>query len=126
MIRRTTKEALDKRKKERENFPEFYKKHIDFIKNSNMICQECGVKLIGDVSEVAHILPKTYYKSISTEDDNIVYLCSWKSSSNCHGKFDNGEEESMKVFKFATEKIKNIITKITEKITIKTANKWLV
>jgi hypothetical protein len=125
-MRKYSKQGLARRKEERKDFPEFYQKHIQIIKDGKLNCQECGCRLIGDVSEVAHILNKSFFKSISTEDSNILYLCSWRSSgnNNCHSKFDSGKEKEMSVFSIAQERIKQMIEKITENINWKLINKY--
>ena len=125
MMRKYSKKGLERRKEKRKDFPEFYQKHIQIIKDNKLHCQECGCKLVGDVSEVAHILNKSFFKSISTDDLNILYLCSWRSNgNNCHSKFDIGKEEEMTVFPIAQERVKEMIEKMTEKITWKTIDKW--
>jgi len=101
MLRRYSNKGLEKRKEERKDFPQFFQRHLINIANNDKCCEECGHRLIGDVSEIAHILDKSKYKSVSVNDDNVLYLCSWKSPNNCHSKFDNSSEEviqSMKIF----------------------------
>lgn len=71
MLKRTQK-SIDKRKEERACLPEFFKRHINIIKTQNKHCEECGLKLKGCVSEVAHILPKQKYKSIMCNDLNVL------------------------------------------------------
>ena len=122
MIRSKNK-AIIKRKEERKDFPDFYKKHVDIIKSEKRCCMECGVRLIGDVSEVAHILNKSQYKSISTNDNNVLYLCGWKQN-NCHDKFDSGKEKEMKVYSHAREKLSFILGDIKEKLNYKILDKW--
>lgn len=122
-LRNYTKKSLDKRKEERKDFPEFYKKHINIIKTNRECCAECGAKLIGDVSEVAHILNKSYFKSVSTDDDNIVYLCGWKQN-NCHDKFDSGKEREMKIFELVKHKFSLLTNKVQEKINYKIWDKY--
>ncbi|MBP8762232.1 MAG: hypothetical protein KBH21_00095 [Acetoanaerobium sp.] len=91
-----SRKNLERRKQERMLFPSFYAKHVNFIKEHKLRCAECGERLIGDVSEVAHILNKSIFKSVSTEDENIIYLCGWKSGNNCHSNFDNYGLENFK------------------------------
>lgn len=121
-LKKYNKDTLDKRKEERKDFPEFYKKHIQIIKDQRLHCEECGHKLLGDVSEVAHILNKSFFKSISTFDNNILYLCSWKGGNNCHSRMDDSSIEDFKNMK-VYEKCKNIFNilsrEITEKINYK-------
>lgn len=127
MLRKYTQKALEQRKEERKNFPEFFEKHVNNIIRNKEICRECGCRLKGNVSEVAHILPKQTFKSISTEDDNVVYLCSWQSENNCHSKFDDGNDEvvhNMKIYPYIQEKVKNLMEKITENINFKFYDTW--
>lgn len=120
--------ALDKRKLEREKFPEFYSKHVLNIKENKICCEECGVRLRGDVSEVAHVLNKSIYKSISTSDDNIIYLCSWQSPNNCHSKFDNSSLEVFKdmlIYNKVCGIFANIRYQVKEKINFKTLERYI-
>lgn len=101
----------------------FFKKHVDFIINNGVVCSECGVKLRGNTSEVAHILPKNYYKSIATCDDNVVYLCGLFSVDNCHSSFDSSRADKikeMKIYPILQERFKLLLDRITEKINYKT------
>lgn len=127
-LKKYNKNTLDKRKEERKDFPEFYKKHIQIIKDQRLHCEECGHKLIGDVSEVAHILNKSFFKSISTFDINILYLCSWKAGNNCHALFDNGKNEEikeMKIFPKVMEKFELLRREIEEKINWKIEERYI-
>lgn len=114
-MKKRTEKSYEKRKEERKDFPAFYQKHIEFIKKNRVICEECGIKLLGDVSEVAHILSKGVYKSISTEDDNVVYLCGWKQN-NCHDKFDSGRVAEMKIYGKIKDRFATLKDRIEEKI----------
>ena len=122
-MKNITDKTLKKRSEERKDFPEFYRKHIDNIKKNKACCLECGIKLIGSVEEVAHILSKGTYKSVSTLDDNVIYLCGWKQN-NCHDKFDSGKEKEMKIFPLVVERFKIIKDKVKEKINYKIRDKW--
>lgn len=98
------------------------------IRDGNAICKECGETLIGNVSEVAHILPKSYFKSIQTEDSNIIYLCSHYSKNNCHAKYDyssNDVLKEMKIFEYTSKKFQELQELITEKINYKHYDRWL-
>lgn len=118
-----SKKGLAKRKKEREGYAEFFQRHIQIIKDTKAVCDECGSRLKGDVSEVAHVLPKGTYKSVATNDNNVVYLCGQYSTSQCHTNFDTLPAEKIKemlVFNKISSifaELKNIVTeKITHKI----------
>lgn len=126
MIRKYSKAGLEKRKAERECLPEFFKKHIEISKTK--FCEECGDKLLGDVSEVVHRLPKSTFKSIMCDDDNVTYLCSWKSRNNCHSLYDGSNEQLQSLSIFSTEKeiIKELLEKVTEKYNWKLTDRWLI
>lgn len=125
MIKRYSKKGLEKRKEERKDFPEFFQKHIEIAKNK--YCEECGEKLKGHVSEIAHVLNKSYYKSISTDDDNIVYLCGLFSNNQCHSNFDSFDNKKFKemlVYPKIIIKFAELENKVTEKITYKTYERY--
>lgn len=127
MLRRYNKKSADKRKEERAAYPEFYKKHINKIKTENLFCEECGHKLIGDVSEVCHILPKSSFKSVAVLDENIIYMCGWKAGNNCHGFFDDSPAEKireMKIFSTVCERFELIEREAEEKINYKIYDRY--
>lgn len=120
MIRRYSKKGLEKRKAERECLPEFFQKHIEIAKTK--CCEECGVKLKGNVTEIAHVLPKQYFKSIMCSDLNVLYLCGLYSDNNCHNNFDNFPQEKvkeMRIYPKVQEIFKQLEEEITEKINYK-------
>ena len=120
MIIRYSKKGLEKRKAERECLPEFFQKHIEIAKTK--YCEECGEKLKGNASEIAHILPKQYFKSIMCNDLNVLYLCGIYSANNCHSNFDNFPQEKvkeMKIFGKILERFRILEEEITEKINYK-------
>lgn len=122
-MNKVTDKSREKRKNERKDFPEFYKKHIEIIKKNKLCCNECGINLLGDVSEVAHILNKSTYKSVSTEDINVLYLCGWKQN-NCHDRFDSGKQNEMKIFQLVKERFSLIKDLVKEKINYKIWDKY--
>ena len=91
-----SKKGLEKRKKDREGFAEFFIKCIERIKTERLCCTECGAPLKGNVSEIAHVLPKSYFKSIATNDLNWIPLCGMYSENQCHLKFDDSKLEIIK------------------------------
>jgi len=124
-MKRYSKKALEKRKEERKDFPEFFQKHIEIAKSKH--CEECGDKLRGDVSEIAHCLPKGYFKSISTNDLNVLYLCGQYSSKQCHTNFDTWSLEKVKdmnIYPRVKEIFAEIKDQITEKINYKITDKY--
>lgn len=90
---------------QREGYADFFAKHIANIKVHSLCCEECGEKLKGNASEVAHILSKRNFNEVATKDWNILYLCGMFSENRCHDKFDRTLEsrKEMKVFKKACE-----------------------
>lgn len=126
-LKKYNSRTREKRKQDRGGLEGFYKKHIQHIKNNSVHCQECGEKLIGDVSEVAHILPKSKFKSISTEDKNVLYLCGWMSNKNCHNKFDSSPNDVFKQMSVFSD-VKAIVTELlditTEKINWKLLDRY--
>lgn len=114
---------IKNRAKNRKGYSEFYEKHVAIIRGEGMKCQECGCKLLGDVSEVAHVLPKQSFKSVSTNDDNIIYLCGYRQN-NCHGKYDSTwkEAKTMKVWGLAYEQYLKFKRYIKETHKFKTLN----
>lgn len=126
-LKRYNKKSADKRKEDRKDFPEFFQKHIQIIKDNKLCCEECGCRLIGDVSEVAHCLPKSGFLSVATNDLNVLYLCSWKSSSNCHSNFDNWSADKIKqmgIFPKVAQIYQQLKPIITENINYKTEEKY--
>lgn len=123
-MKKYSKKGLEKRKEERACLPEFFKKHIEIAKTK--CCAECGDKLLGDVSEVAHRLPKSTFKSVMCDDDNVNYLCSWKSRNNCHSLYDGSNEQlqSLSIFSAEKEIIKELLEKVTEKYNYKLTDRW--
>lgn len=115
-MKKQTKQTREKRQEERREYGAFYSKHAHNARNK--LCDNCGRRLRGHVSEIAHWLPKSVFKSIATEDDAVMYLCSYYSSPNgrgCHEEYDSGWETAikMKVWKKVEkryEKIKHLIT----------------
>ena len=104
-ISEKTKRTKEKRKEQRKDYPEFYKKHIELAKE--MKCEECGESLKGNVSEICHIVGKSDQggnPEIATNDLNILYLC----GDMCHHKFDSSMEKrkEMKCFDLSVERYK--------------------
>lgn len=125
MIKKFSKIGREKRLEERKDFKNFYERHIENAKN--LKCEECGCQLKGTVSEIAHILPKNYFKSISTLDENVIYLCGMYSKNNCHAKYDNCANEEvrkMNIFKKVSDSFLKMESKITEKINYKHTDRW--
>lgn len=123
-MKKYSKKGLEKRKGERACLPEFFQKHIEIAKTK--YCANCGEKLRGDVSEVAHRLPKSTFKSIMCDDDNAVYLGGRFSSCGCHSLYDGTNEQlqSLSIFLAEKEIIKELLKKVTEKYNWKLTDRW--
>jgi len=123
-MKRYSKKALEKRKEERSGLSEFFERHIEIAKSK--YCTNCGEKLKGDVSEIAHRLPKSTFKSIMCDDQNVVYLGGRFSNCGCHNLYDgsNGQLQSLSIFLAEKEIIKELLEKVTEEINYKTYDRW--
>ncbi|MFT5662608.1 MAG: hypothetical protein ACI9TV_003265 [Sulfurimonas sp.] len=127
-MKRYSKKGLERRKEERKGYGEFFEKHVGIIKNTSACCAECGARLKGHVSEIAHILPKGYFKSVATNDENVVYMCGMYSTSQCHTNFDNfpiDKFQEMLVFSQISHIFAELEEKITEKINYKVYDKYI-
>ena len=125
-MRRYSKKGLEKRKAERECLAEFFIRHIEKIKKERLSCANCGEKLKGDVSEVCHRLPKSTFKSIQCDDENVIYLGGRFSKCGCHSKYDGTNEQLQSLSIFAAEKdiVKELLDKVTEKYNWKLLERW--
>lgn len=112
---------LKKKHKKRENrseYPDFYKRHVQHIIASNQLCENCGDRLKANATEIAHIIAKSTNPEVATNDDNIIYLCGLFSRNQCHAKFDSGGSNRVQMACFGAarkkfEKIKEKIVNIT-------------
>lgn len=94
------KKHRDTVKEKREGLSEFFAEHVE--KTFGKECQECGRPLQGGTTiEVAHILSKSSFPEVCTNENNYLYLC-----HSCHNTFDSSSPEDMKVFNIAKEKVK--------------------
>lgn len=125
-MKKYSKKGLEKRKEERACLPEFFQKHIEIAKTK--YCANCGEKLRGDVSEVAHRLPKSTFKSIQCLDDNIVYLGGRFSICGCHYLYDGTNEQLQNLTIFSAEKeiVKELLEILTEKVNYKLYDRWMI
>ena len=125
-MKRYSKKGLERRKEERACLPEFFLRHVEIIKKNKLWCENCGEVLKGDVSEVAHRLPKSYFKSVQCNDENVVYLGGRFSKCGCHALYDGTNEQLQSLSFFDEERIKieKLLEKVTEKITWKTLERW--
>lgn len=115
-MKKYSQKGLEKRRQERECLPEFFLYHIEIAKNK--FCEECGNKLTGHSSEIAHVLPKQYFKSVMCDNLNVLYLCGMFSDKQCHTNFDTFSQEKIKQMKIYS-KVQKIFIQLQEKITEK-------
>ena len=127
-MKQYSKKGLEKRKAERECLSEFFIRHVNKIKTEKLHCANCEEKLKGDVSEVAHRLPKSTFKSIQCDDDNVVYLGGRFSSCGCHSLYDGTNEQlqSLNIFSAEKEIVEELLEKVTEKYNWKLLDRWLI
>lgn len=68
----------------------YFQYHLDNIK-LNPFCENCGCKLMGNINNIAHILPKRNSSNPEIMDNlnNYSYLCaSINGEIGCHDKYD--------------------------------------
>ena len=125
-MKKYSKKGLERRKTERECLSEFFIRHVEKVKTERLHCANCGERLKGDVSEVAHRLPKSFFKSIMCDDDNVVYLGGRFSNCGCHSLYDGTNEQlqSLNIFLAEKEIIKKLLEKVTEKYNWKLLERW--
>ena len=125
-MKKYSKKGLERRKAERECLSEFFIRHVEKVKTERLHCANCGERLKGDVSEVAHRLPKSFFKSIMCDDDNVVYLGGRFSNCGCHSLYDGTNEQlqSLNIFLAEKEIIKKLLEKVTEKYNWKLLERW--
>lgn len=120
-LKRYTEKSLAKRKEERKGFPKFFQDAIEELKR-NPVCQNCGLPISADHNaswNIAHLLSKGSYKSVSTDPYNYVFLCSSKdlgTPNDCHKYFDDHvlSRPTMNVWKIAKEKYLRFSDKVLE------------
>lgn len=104
------------------DYKDFFDKHLKIIRDTKAVCQECGCSLKGSYREVAHILPKSYFKSVSKNDRNIIYLCEQHHTE--FDNFSNKKVKEMKIFPQITKRFKELEKIIEEKINYKIYDKY--
>lgn len=77
--------------KEKEQLKNYYLYHLSKIK-TKPFCENCGIKIQGSISNIAHILPKRKSANPEVMDNlnNYLYLCSPFdiNTNDCHSKYD--------------------------------------
>lgn len=85
--------SREKRKSERSGLPEFFQDAIEELKKKPK-CVNCGRSINTSYRpemNIAHILPKSKYKSVNDHPLNRIFLCVYKDNpdgSSCHTDFD--------------------------------------
>lgn len=97
------------RKEQRKDYPEFYQRWCEKAQVST--CEECGTRLKGNSTEIAHIIMKSTNNELAILDDNIIFLC---FSNGCHSKFDSSLDvrKKMKCFEKSLNQYKLIRDKV--------------
>lgn len=122
-IKAFTEKNREKRKTVRSGLPTFFSEAIEEL-NKKPFCENCGCRIntrLFPVNNIAHILSKSKYKSVMTDKNNFLFLCTEKDhvdgQTSCHGTFDskiNGRP-SMPVFKVALGKFKLFAPDVEER-----------
>lgn len=110
----TTKKAIQKRKEERKDLPVYFQYHVPKAKK----CENCGRQILEPgVKNIAHILPKSKFKSINSNLDNAMYLCTVFDGGGCHEEYDSSwsAAKSMVVWELAVSRFQKFERFIKEK-----------
>ena len=96
-----TRRTQEARREQRNDYPEFYQKHIEIALTK--MCEECCGKLEGNSSNIAHIISKSNNPETATNDNNVIYLC-----QNCHSMYDRSLRirEQMNVMQISLERFR--------------------
>ncbi len=100
--------------------PEFFSSLIPSLEAQG-VCENCGCRLNVNYNpfwNMAHILPKSKYKSVAEERLNILFLCSQKdwNTNRCHERFDSGPStrKEMPVYELSRQRYEQFKDKVTE------------
>jgi hypothetical protein len=114
------KKVVVKRKEIDEDLEAFFADGIKELTDSP-ICENCSCKINVGYNprwNIAHILPKSIYKSVKANKDNLLFLCTQKDNGNfCHETFDSTADKrtAMPVFKRAKEKFELFKNRVSER-----------
>jgi hypothetical protein len=87
---------------DREDLDIFFEHHIKILTSNKICCENCNNPIYEPTSaNIAHILPKSIFKSIRSNNNNCMYLC-----LTCHGNYDSSWDKAikMKCFHIAKER----------------------
>lgn len=123
-ISNKSKVLNDKEKTEKQKLDEFYSR-IALRMPYN--CENCNQPLqafnkFAKRSCAAHILPKSLFPSIATNEDNILFIgAGFLGGCHCHDTFDSdaNTRSKMKVFPIALERFEKLKQYLTDKELIK-------
>ena len=100
------KKHRDSVKELRVGLPEFFQEKVQ--EALGKCCENCNKPLQGNTTvEVAHILSKSSFPEICTDENNYLLLC-----GSCHSEFDSALYKDMKIFETAKEKVKLLVPKV--------------
>lgn len=97
------------RKEKRDDLKVYFEYHIPRACK----CENCGKGITSPAStNVAHILPKSFFKSVRSNLKNFMYLC-----GDCHQMYDYSwaKAKTMKVWALACERFEQFKDEIKEK-----------
>lgn len=106
-INKQTEKGRAKRQERREGLGDFFAKAVEGMVP---ICENCGCAINANYNphwNIAHILSKSSYPSVSRHPENFLILCSHKDNGNqCHEQFDSSlsRRQAMPVFGKAVQK----------------------
>lgn len=90
----------------------------------DMLCENCGCSVANQLNSkdewvwrgtFAHLIPKSKYRSVSTEPNNRLILC----LNSCHGQYDSSWDNARKmpVFGLALARFRTFRDKVKESTT---------
>lgn len=104
--------TAEKRKEERECLGSFFEYHIKRVRK----CENCGVEIRKPTAtNIAHIVPKSKFKSVMCLIMNAMYLC-----LKCHNEYDNSwsRAKDMDIWEIAKKRLNGFKVLIKEKSSI--------
>lgn len=97
----------------------YFDYHLENIKKK-LYCENCGCKIKGNISNIAHVLPKRKYggnPEIMDDINNYLYLCSSFDGIDCHSHYDSRQATSrvynMLVWKIAVQRYLTFKNKVS-------------
>jgi 5-methylcytosine-specific restriction endonuclease McrA len=103
----------DNVQEDKSDLDSYFDEHIKAIEKYSSCCENCHKKISKPTRwNVAHILPKSIFKSVRSLSLNSIYLC-----RDCHGQFDSSftNAQKMKVWITAKKRVGQFIHIVKEK-----------